>query len=119
MSGDLYTGLELKAFSQVNIAFDTGADKGFVLLKDRKIFQTIKIAGKNGVPYDRMVDTEAKILEEIASRLGNNPNATGTIQLLTENPPCASCQSVFQQFRQRYPNINLKVLDGLYKVTDW
>ncbi len=105
---------ELKAFSRVNYAADMGADQGFTLLKSQRVFNTLEIDG-----YDRAVDTEAKILEEIASRLGNNPNATGTIQLLTENPPCASCQSVFQQFRQRYPNIQLKILDGLYKVTDW
>ena len=93
---------------------DVGAEQGFTILKSQRIFNTLELDG-----YDRAVDTEAKILEEIASKLGNTPNATGTIQLLTENPPCTSCQSVFQQFRQRYPNIQLKVLDGLYKVTNW
>jgi hypothetical protein len=58
----------------------------------------------------RAFDSEVKILEDIAKDLP--PDANGTISLYTERPPCLSCQSVIQQFQQRFPGINLNVTHG-------
>ena len=76
---------------------------GFVGLKENPIFET------DFIRFQRDVDTEAKILEEVAYRLGNNSSATGNIVLYTERSPCFSCQRVILQFQQRYPNIKVNV----------
>jgi len=62
--------------------------------------------------YLRDVDTEFKILETIAQRLGNNTNAVGQINLFSERIVCPSCSNVVTQFRQRFPNIQLNVFVG-------
>ena len=58
----------------------------------------------------RDIDSEFKILSEINIRLGNNTNATGNIKLFTELAPCNSCQNVFGEFTQRFPNIKIEVI---------
>jgi len=57
----------------------------------------------------RSVDTEYKILEDMATRL---PDASvkGSIRLYTDLPPCASCWNVMQQFLAAYPHIEMQVL---------
>lgn len=59
--------------------------------------------------HDRRFDTEYKLLEAIASRC--TPEAIGLVTLVTERSPCPSCASVIQQFRERFPGIQLTVLD--------
>lgn len=72
---------------------------------DARQFETIT-TGKN----TRQFDSEAKILEHLATVL--DPNATGTINLFTERDACISCRGVISQFRQRYPNITVNVSHG-------
>ena len=81
---------EFKAHSRINYATDKGSD-GFVLLREQSewTFQPKKVAPDNvtvNTPdsYLRQWDTEFKILDDIAYRLGDNPGATGTINLFTE-----------------------------------
>ncbi|MGQ3319041.1 two-partner secretion domain-containing protein [Pseudomonas brassicacearum subsp. neoaurantiaca] len=69
---------------------------------------TSKYIGGPGA-YLRDADTEFKILETVAQRLGQNTNATGRINLLSEKAVCPSCTGVVLQFRERYPNIQLNV----------
>jgi hypothetical protein len=57
----------------------------------------------------RDVDTEYKILESVAQTLGDNHAAKGKINLFTERAPCASCNPIINQFRERYPNVQLNV----------
>lgn len=55
--------------------------------------------------YDELgiVDSEFKILNDIASKLGNDTNASGTIKLFTERTPCASCDNViFESPTERF-----------------
>ncbi|WP_051411155.1 deaminase domain-containing protein [Acetivibrio clariflavus] len=70
---------------------------------------------------NRAVDTEAKILEQIASELGAAKSADGNINwgstsskgimnLFTELEPCPSCYGVMQQFRKHYPNITINII---------
>lgn len=60
--------------------------------------------------HDRRFDTEVKLLEAIASRCA--PESTGLVDLVTERSPCPSCASVIQQFRERFPGIQLVVADS-------
>lgn len=66
-------------------------------------------ASGNGFGIARNTDAEYKILDTIADRLRNNPNASGSINLFTELPPCPSCSNVITQFRARFPNITVNV----------
>ena len=63
-------------------------------------------------PYNRNKDAEYQLFSNIADRLGNNYQATGKITIYTEKPICASCSNVAQQFKSRYPNISVQIIDG-------
>ena len=52
------------------------------------------------------------ILEDIASKIGNNRNVSGTIDLFTERAACASCSDVIMEFRRMFPDIKLNVYTG-------
>lgn len=41
--------------------------------------------------------------------------ASGKIILYTELAPCPSCQSVIEQFKQMYPNIDIEVIYSILK----
>lgn len=64
----------------------------------------------------RNVDTEYKILNDIANSLGDNTSITGTIKLFTERPPCDSCADVIKQFTKKYANITLEVVDNNHNI---
>ncbi len=66
------------------------------------IFKTFDVPNKAGQLIDASNDLEYKILSEIATRLGNNTNAKGTIRLFTERSPCDSCLNVIEQFHNKY-----------------
>lgn len=64
--------------------------------------------------YNRAIDSEAKILEDIAHQLGYNKfcvdeTVKGNVYLITERVPCPSCQDVIEQFKQMFPNVNVIV----------
>jgi hypothetical protein len=71
-----------------------------------RLFETRPTRG--AIPTN--VDSEVKILEDIASGLPSD--ARGTINLFTERPPCPSCRGVIDQFRERFPNITVNVTHG-------
>ena len=66
-----------------------------------------------GIPTFGNTHAEYRILDNIADRLGSNTEASGRIDLFIELPPCnESCGGpggVIQQFRDRYPNIEVNV----------
>jgi Domain of unknown function (DUF4157)/The BURPS668_1122 family of deaminases len=64
------------------------------------------------VGHDRSFDSEKKILEQFTTQLGDNPGATGTINLFSERTVCASCSVAISEFRARYPHITLNVVSG-------
>jgi hypothetical protein len=76
-------------------------------------FKSLNVNPQNTIngegAWDRIVDTEFKILDEISKKL-NGRNASGTIKLFTELPPCPSCDDVILQFLQKYPNIKIEVI---------
>ncbi|WP_387493025.1 deaminase domain-containing protein [Photorhabdus sp. RM96S] len=80
--------------------------------KSSGIFTTQTLPNKAGAMIPRATDSEAKILDNIAQKLGNNTFAKGTVNIFTERPACASCLSVVDQFKVKYPNIQVNVLDN-------
>ena len=57
----------------------------------------------------RIVDTEYKILEDMAARLPDT-SVKGRVKLYTDLPPCASCWNVMKQFMAEYTNVQMQVL---------
>ena len=97
------------AHSQIQILSDikpAGAVSNISLKPTNPTFQAYKIG------FKRDVDTEFKILNDIAKALGDNTSASGTIKLFTELPPCSSCSSVIAQFIEKYPNIIIEVIEN-------
>jgi hypothetical protein len=75
-----------------------------------EIFPWSAVANKNGDLVDRNIDSEYKILTEIAHSLGDNIDVTGTIKIFTERDMCASCANVIGLFKSIYKNIDLEVI---------
>ncbi|MFC9966054.1 deaminase domain-containing protein [Nocardia ignorata] len=70
---------------------------------------TLRPVSEDGTT-DRPYDSEFKILDNLAQQL--SPDAKGTINLYTERAPCDACQSVIDQFKQRYPGVEVNVTYG-------
>ncbi|MCP3935319.1 MAG: hypothetical protein GY708_08100 [Actinomycetia bacterium] len=71
---------------------------------------TAGVVGRRGLAD---LDSEYKILEEIANRIGPaSETVTGAVRLYTERPACDSCLGVLMQFSERYPNIVVAVFQG-------
>lgn len=59
--------------------------------------------------WPRYMDTECKILEDLAAHLPD-PAAAGRVRLYTDLYPCASCRHVMAQFLAVYTNVRMQVL---------
>lgn len=66
-----------------------------------------EIEGDNCWP--RHVDTEYKIIEDLARHLPD-ASAHGRVRLYTDLYPCASCRHVMRQFLAAYTNVQMQVL---------
>ncbi|WP_228011700.1 deaminase domain-containing protein [Serratia marcescens] len=60
----------------------------------------------------RNADSEYKILDNLADKLGKNVAAKGSVTIFTERPACGSCLGVIEQFQNKYPGIKVDVLDN-------
>lgn len=60
----------------------------------------------------RYNDSECKLIEYVTERIGSDSNPSGEIEIITERPPCDSCQNVIKAFSEEYPNIKITVGDG-------
>lgn len=78
-------------------------DANVVLTHNEGIFTTYVVD-----QFPRYHDTEAKILEDIASQI-TAPNVIGTINLYSELPCCQSCSNIIMEFRRMFPNIKLNI----------
>ncbi|WP_353195027.1 deaminase domain-containing protein [Pectobacterium brasiliense] len=65
-----------------------------------------------GRPILRNTDSEYKILDNLADRLGSNTLAKGNVTIFTEKPACDSCLGVIEQFQKKYLGIKVDVLDN-------
>lgn len=100
---------EFYAHSKITSSSSKGsdiADFSYLKSENERSFSSYMVDG-----YPRYHDTEAKILEDIASQI-NDPNAYGTINLFTEKAACQSCTNVILEFRRKFPNIKLNVFTG-------
>ncbi len=94
------------AHSNINDKYKKGADVAdfsFLKPEGERTFTTYV-----DVEYSRYHDTEAKILEDIASQI-TNKNISGTINMYSELPCCQSCSNIISEFRKMFPNIELNV----------
>lgn len=85
---------------------------GLVGKLDNPQFSTTTVLTVDGRWVQRAGDSESMIFENIASRLGSNTAAKGTINLVTELPACSSCLSVAEQFSKKYPGIQVNIFDN-------
>jgi hypothetical protein len=82
------------------------------------IFDAIDATGSSGT-WLRITDSEYRMLNKLASDLKavkggkKYPDVTGTLKIVSENPYCTSCQGVIQQFSDMFPNIEIKLIDGI------
>lgn len=90
--------------SQINTLDDLFSDlDNFTHLRNDKIFETYVED-----VFPRYQDTEAKILEDIASQI-KDPNTKGEIDLFSHFDVCQSCTNLIFEFRRKFPNIKLNV----------
>lgn len=92
-------------------------------LLDDPVFEP-KVVGRRV----RDTDVEYRIMEQISRDIddqifgpGYRPpvgaaieEATGTVRIVVDSPVgevCTSCQSVLNQFKERYPNVDIEVRD--------
>ncbi|WP_181464946.1 two-partner secretion domain-containing protein [Herbaspirillum rubrisubalbicans] len=73
-------------------------------------YETIQTVKGDLIP--RNTDSEYKILDNIVDILGDNFDAKGSIKIVTERSACESCQGAAKAFRERYPNIDLRIFDN-------
>ena len=94
------------------------SNHSYNLGSNNRIFETVDVNSQNIVngpkAFNRCIDTESKILEDIAHQLGYNTFAVdesvvGNVYLITERAPCPSCESVIAQFKEMFPNVNVEV----------
>ncbi|NDW11224.1 hypothetical protein D0T56_16390 [Dysgonomonas sp. 520] len=78
------------------------------LKPQKEIFEWSYVSNSAGVSIPRNIDTEYKILSEIAENL--ETNASGKIKLFTERPPCSSCSGVIDAFSKKFPMIEIEVI---------
>lgn len=104
----VYNGKDFRAIS--------GSDEieGFYEspLPENAAFQSSKVnnKGKLGIGYNRINDSEKKILEEIHRQIKEKLiSDKGTITLYSKWEPCPSCYLVIDQFLKKHPNINIEV----------
>jgi hypothetical protein len=97
---------QMAAHSSVN-----SAGKGLVGTGSQN-FEHKTLPNKEGVLIPRNTDSEYKILDNLADQLGSNTSAKGTVTIFTERPACGSCLGVVEQFQQKYPGIQVNVLDN-------
>ncbi|MNW40991.1 phage late control protein GPD [compost metagenome] len=76
-------------------------------------YEATKAPDKSGRVYKRDMDTEYKILNDLAARLDklkDSSNVRGKIKMFTEKDTCGSCSRIINQFHKDYPGINIEII---------
>ncbi|HEJ6942442.1 TPA: DUF637 domain-containing protein [Serratia marcescens] len=87
------------------------AEKGFIG-EGNGNFKFKIIDNAKDIPIARNTDSEYKILDNLADKLGSNVSAKGKVIIFTERAACESCLGVVDQFQKKYPGIKVEVLDN-------
>jgi hypothetical protein len=73
-----------------------------------------------GGPRPQLSDAEAKILEDLDRRLGDQP-VPGTLRIWVDHPrgegPCPSCTVVIEQFHAKRPEVRIEIESAREKIT--
>jgi putative deaminase of polymorphic toxin system len=95
-------------------ASGSAARPGGVGMASSPVFTPTIASGTAGGPaYLRNADAEYKLLEDLASRLGGpSASLTGRVTIFSERMACDSCMSVIQQFQERFPQIEVVIING-------
>ncbi|MRN56044.1 deaminase domain-containing protein [Paenibacillus monticola] len=105
---------ELYAHSGIDVLSDARSSASAVsdisLKPTNPLFKASTDTTSDGRELLRDIDTEYKILNDVASQLGNKFDQKGKLTLFTEKPPCASCSNVIEEFMARYKNITVEVV---------
>ncbi|MCX4502838.1 hypothetical protein OOK53_10105 [Streptomyces anulatus] len=65
------------------------------------------------IPVGKTTDSEAKVFNYLADRMGPpGRGVSGTIRLHTQRPMCDSCSGVMDSFQRDYPDVRVIVTDG-------
>ena len=88
------------------------------ILNEPKIFTATEATGSNGQTWLRNVDSEYRMLNNLAHELGAKPGhiypqVRGNLTIVSEHPYCSSCSNVIQQFQTMFPNIKLTLINGV------
>ena len=110
----------------INIALATYANKEFraisgsneiddyckIVTSEKAVFKSNKVNKlvNLGIGYNRVNDSEKKILEEIHRQIEEKIlKNEGELILYTKFEPCPSCYYVINQFCEKHPNIKVQV----------
>ena len=80
--------------------------------EEEAVFKSCKVnkLGQMGFGYNRVNDSEKKIIETINKEIENKViSAEGKLTLITKWQPCPSCYLVLQQFSKCYKDIKIEV----------
>lgn len=105
----IYNGKEFRAVSGKNDIENSCT----LIPPGQEYFESCKVnkLGKLGIGYNRINDSEKKILEKIHRLIEDGSlNDEGELILYSKWEPCPSCYYVISQFIKKYPKINLKVM---------
>ena len=105
----IYNGKEFRAVSGKN-----DIENSCTLIPlGQDYFKSCKVnkLGKLGIGYNRINDSEKKILEKIHKLIENGSlHDEGELILYSKWEPCPSCYYVINQFIKKYPKIKLKIM---------
>lgn len=94
----------------------TNIQEGWSSNVKRPIFEEfVKSVGD----FFRFNDTEYKLVENIAEKIGYDVNAKGKVTIVSEKPVCDSCQNVIKAFSKMFSNLEIYVYDsngGVYVI---
>jgi hypothetical protein len=108
IKSELYAHSGIDVLSDARSAASNVAD--ITLKPTNPIFKATSVPTSDGTMLFRDMDTEYKILNNIAETLGDNTSASGKIKLFTERPCCDSCNNVILEFLLKYKNITIEVI---------
>ena len=104
--GTLGGMVEGSAYYTIGVS-GTAARTGTVAIPVLRRFTTMEVGG-----YDRLFDSEVKLLEAFAEKFHNRPNVRAVITLTSERQFCTSCSGVVDQFTKMFPNVRLNIVNG-------
>lgn len=105
----IFNGREFRAVSGKNDI----KNSCLLIPPGKEKFESCKVnkVGKLGIGYNRVNDSEKKIIEEINNLIGlGKIPSEGDLVLYSKWEPCPSCYYVISQFIKKYPNINFKIM---------